>query len=913
VNAVIPPEMFNITPLVYQDKDRLKEQMSLEWVLRDAGVDLVPDTSGSRLIGWCPFEEHTGPKFGMFRSADDNLLAGCWVCTDKHASGDLFDVIGWLRPDLAEGNFQVLLNYAAGLLKRQEEDAVWATRTPAVLRALPRENPAILGELAKAAQSRACGDWTLIQQLIDHKTKDLDNPGWKLLDVRHLVASWYVGVGEDRTITASLSNPDSGPYPVYTHVIRATDVIVPHLSVENEQMVCRGLKHRRAAGGMLLSYEGSALAGVALYGAWRVRPEHTVVVLCEGESDAWIADAAIRAAGLHDWVALALQHGAGTRPVEALLTPLIGRSVVLAFDNDKAGRDATRNWLPEVKRVAADVRMVRGLDEGQDLGNCPDIPELLRDSSQLTEDDQAEYAQMVVTLQHDQETAHWLWREIGTNGLSGVFRRGDQLVHTASIGEDGYIPPPPPAIGPDGQELRADDGPVKVRMLDYDGLASRVTHRYRVDKWTAKEDLKHPLFPSAIAKQVMKNPDAMTSLRTLRGVTHVPMPRADGSLITSPGFDDASGYLYIPTVHVGEINEHPEPWRVENATAFLEGMVSEFVWTGPHDKANFFGMLLTPLLRLLTPPPYKFALIDAHQPGSGKSLLSSIITEVHGKVFRPDMPTEGSELEKQILSILLTTTAPVVLFDNLSGVVRSPHLAGLLTSADYSGRVLGITHTAEVPNDRMWMGNGNNIQLGGDMARRALWCRIDPGIPNPHLKDFKLDIPQFLQTNRGNILRALLLWVSNWRMQGGVVGRVARDSYGTWISTTRQILGAAGVSGTFDYQDPDRQETAADDEGWGEFLMFVYSVFGEEPWSVKELLARCEDSAGFEANPLYSGLIEVLPGDLSNRIKPGIGFKSIRQPLGHWVKNKNGRWVNGLHIVDNGVNRVKSKVWSVKS
>jgi len=109
------------------------------------------------------------------------------------------------------------------------------------------------------------------------------------------------------------------------------------------------------------------------------------------------------------------------------------------------------------------------------------------------------------------------------------------------------------------------------------------------------------------------------------------------------------------------------------------------------------------------------------------------------------MPHDDAELEKSISSILTCTTAPVVQFDNVSGTLRSSRLAALLTSREYSGRILGSTNSVDMVNDRLWTLTGNTLNLGGDLVRRTLWCTIDPGCPDPQLRTgFKLDTPAYV-------------------------------------------------------------------------------------------------------------------------------------------------------------------------
>jgi hypothetical protein len=365
---------------------------------------------------------------------------------------------------------------------------------------------------------------------------------------------------------------------------------------------------------------------------------------------------------------------------------------------------------------------------------------------------------------------------------------------------------------------------------------------------------------------------------------------------------------------------------LEWAVTYLRYMLAEFKWGGEHDEANFLGLLLTPLLRELCPPPYKLGAIMAHQPGSGKTLLNGIIRKVHGGVFRSEMPHDDAELEKVISSILTCTTGPVIQFDNVSGTLRSSRMAGLLTSADYSGRVLGSTNNVDMVNDRLWMVTGNNLNFGGDLVRRTLWVLLDPGCPDPHLRTgFKLDLNRFVEKNRGTILHCLLVLVAWWVQQGRPMEKRSSDDYATWSATVRGILTAAGVPGEFDHADSAQQKVGTDDEGWGEFLHQIRNTFGTGTFTTAQLIERMQPPAygafsyqarqadADKAEP-HQILIDALPAELHEKVlRSQSGARAITRSLGMWLKNRDGRWANDLVCVKDHHDSSKNvPVWRIK-
>lgn len=487
------------------------------------------------------------------------------------------------------------------------------------------------------------------------------------------------------------------------------------------------------------------------------------------------------------------------------------------------------------------------------------------------------------------KVADWLRLELGQGHLAGVFLRNGELVHTPREGEEGYLPP---------ETAANHDGPAQVHPIDASKLASRCQYTYRCakrtkDKETQQWKIVPALFPWAAARVPVDVPDMLPNVRTLRGVVHAPVLRADGSLLDRPGYDHATGLLHLPEpgLHVPPVPRTPTEQDIAAAVALLDYMLAGFVFASPSDKANFLGMLMTPSLRTLLPPPYKLGCIGAPMPGSGKSLLASILRIVHGGVFRSEMPDDESELRKQVTTILDVTTGPVVQFDNVTGILRSSTLAGLLTSPTWDDRLLGSNRMVHAVNDRFWCITGNNLTLGGDLIRRALWSTIDPGVPDPHLRTgFSInDLEKWVREHRGRILHAVLVLARGWLSAGApkVVSR--SDSYADWSASLQGLLVHAGVEGEFDAPSTARQKVGADDSEWEGFLGKVYEVFGGGSWLCSDLVSKIAVEGGFD-RPIAS---EFLPEKLSDKFDRG---QSVARSLGRWLANREGRWAGGFTI-----------------
>lgn len=514
----------------------------------------------------------------------------------------------------------------------------------------------------------------------------------------------------------------------------------------------------------------------------------------------------------------------------------------------------------------------------------------------------------VVDVTNEAEAMGWLKAELGRGQLSGVFRRGQELVHTPRVGERGYVAP---------KDERDNAGPAQVRRIEPLELAARIDHGYTVIRGRAPR-VKRCVFPQAHAARAAASLDLLPNIRDLAGVTHTPVIRADGSVLDAPGYDQASGMLYLPLpgLEVPRVSAAPTPEEVQRAGQLVLTMLADFPFITPHDRANYIGALLTPALRPLVPPPYKLVLIDAPQRGSGKTLLARIVVELHGGVFKSEFPSEDNELRKFITSTLDATTSPVVLFDNIAGVLKSSVLDGLLTSSEWSDRPLGRTDVMRLSNDRLWMATGNNIHIGGDLERRTVRATINANMERPEERDgFTIpDLEVWVRQHRGELLWALLTLIRCWVVAGAVeAARPTSDSFGRWVAVLRGILNLAGLGdtvGVVGHADTVQGRGDPEDEEWAVFLAAAHRLFGSEPWTAREALNRWWDlddpPEEQEARWLRSS---ELPGDIGEKARRS--KDGAAKSLGKWLSFRDGRWAGSLSVQSVPVAKGHTKTWRI--
>jgi len=256
-------------------------------------------------------------------------------------------------------------------------------------------------------------------------------------------------------------------------------------------------------------------------------------------------------------------------------------------------------------------------------------------------------------------------------------------------------------------------------------------------------------------------------MRRLRGIAGFPVPLPDGSIVQQPGYHAGSGLFLPEGMGVPPVPDNPTAQQIKEALDFiLDRFLADFPWFSPADKANALGTLLTPLLREIIRDVFPFVYVTAPERGSGKTLLADLINTV----FNPGadmrvLPADEKEIEKTITSAL-RGVSPVIVFDNITQTVKLPSLAALVTMQNWTARLLGGSRDGSYPNDRLWMGTGTNVSLGGDFGQRSVRIAMDYGKPDPDLRtDFKIPgIKEWTKEHRGHVLGQLLLMVRAWQL-----------------------------------------------------------------------------------------------------------------------------------------------------
>jgi hypothetical protein len=194
-----------------------------------------------------------------------------------------------------------------------------------------------------------------------------------------------------------------------------------------------------------------------------------------------------------------------------------------------------------------------------------------------------------------------------------------------------------------------------------------------------------------------------------------------------------------------------------------------------------------------------------------------------------------------------------------------------------------------------WIATGNNLQLGGDMARRCYWIRMDAGCSDPFRRtEFKHKrLKEYLLEHRRELLIALLALARAWFAAGQPKSSTPPvGSFERWTEVVSGILAYARLEGFLANSDKLFEQSDTERSDWEIFLEIVEDIFQGIPFTVAELWERLNEKT-YEELVRQSVLTDraeelrtALPADLTRWMDREGQFK---QRLGMAFNSRRGR------------------------
>ena len=400
--------------------------------------------------------------------------------------------------------------------------------------------------------------------------------------------------------------------------------------------------------------------------------------------------------------------------------------------------------------------------------------------------------------------------------------------------------------------VRKDEGktlmPVEATML-----TRILSDEARVIRTVGESDgmpiVRNCLVPQYMAATVLAN--RSWELPVVRGITTAPLLRRDGSFTTAPGYDGGTGYFHAPRNEV-EVPETVTPEQVEEAKKFIvESLLGDFPWQARSDKASFLAAMFIPLLRAMTNSPTMMWILTATGAGSGKSELTKILEKLYG-YDELGWASSDTEMAKKVTAVLASGSSPIARCDNVPNGHKIGHasISRVITSEEWSDRILGASKNAKLPNGRLWIFNGNNIRVADDNARRAVWVRLHSQDERPEDRDpdsfalgdmgIWLDDPDNVARLLGYLLTLLRGWVQDDTPRSK--DRIA--SFGPWPSMLGGILQWMGVEGWLEDRESQMRDEDDTAHEWEAFLNAWFETFGTDLKKVSDVQVPVDTEAG---------------------------------------------------------------------
>jgi len=386
--------------------------------------------------------------------------------------------------------------------------------------------------------------------------------------------------------------------------------------------------------------------------------------------------------------------------------------------------------------------------------------------------------------------------------------------------------------------------------------------------------------PMKLVRNVLARPE--WSFPVLAGVARTPTYDRKGRLIQSPGYDPVSG-LWMdldPSVTIPDVPDHPSTSEVTSAKKVIDDVLADFPFARESDRAHAIAAMLQPFVREMITGATPIFLFEAPTAGTGKGLLSEVLSIPacgRGTGFIP--PARDEEEIRKRITALLAGGNSVVRLDNLEGKLASPVLCAAITAPVWTDRILGVSRTASIPNRATWFITANNLSLSRDLVRRSVRIRLDARVESPETRTgFRHPaLESYVVDHRGSLIYACLVLIQKWIAQGCPPCRDrVLGSFEKWGEVLGGILACAEIPGFLDDREEFSRNADTDTDGWRTFVNAWADTYGMLPQHVSDLI------------PLADELLPSVVGDGTDR--------SRATRLGNALKRNRDRIFAGYQI-----------------
>lgn len=391
----------------------------------------------------------------------------------------------------------------------------------------------------------------------------------------------------------------------------------------------------------------------------------------------------------------------------------------------------------------------------------------------------------------------------------------------------------------------------------------------------------------------------------LSGVITTPTMRPDGTILSKPGYDEATQLLLLDPPKMPPIPADPTRESALNALNFLDRLLDEFPFVDEASRSVALSALITPVVRgavSVTP----MHVTKAPVAGSGKSYIIDLASAINSGERAPVLSAGKTEeeMEKRLVGALLSGQTFISL-DNVNGELGGDFLCQMIERPVVSARPLGQSAFIKIESRASCYATGNNIRLVGDMTRRVLVCSLDPDMERPELRTFKANPFEEVLSHRGRYVAAALTVIRAYVAAGCPDQCRPLASFEEWSRLVRSALVWLGRT------DPvETMNQAREDDPITSALRQLYSAWYEAVQSqpiTASAIANTANMRSVHNDLVHANLHEILheiAGDGRGEIKT--------RSLGKHLASYKNRVVAGLKMVETGKDRDGKILWKVE-
>ncbi len=285
-------------------------------------------------------------------------------------------------------------------------------------------------------------------------------------------------------------------------------------------------------------------------------------------------------------------------------------------------------------------------------------------------------------------------------------------------------------------------------------------------------------------------------LPPIERVLHVPIPilKPDGSIVLPKrGYDPEFKSWLDPQAPEIKL------MYLDKAKQWIRELLKEFCFSDEQAVVHAVAAVITPFCRGLYPrwtcrtPVFVY---EANRPRSGKDYLAGNIALIHeGRdIEDAPIPKDSQELRKKITSALISGRRRMH-FANCRDFICSDVLENITTSEQWADRLLGYNQEVTLGNELEFSLSGNiGLTYTPDFANRTRKVSLAFYEEDANGRKFnRTDLKQWTRHHRGELLSAMMAFVTEWHSQRCPKGPTPFTSFPAWAEVVGGIMHACGL------------------------------------------------------------------------------------------------------------------------